>query len=49
MVDNFFDFIQLTWAWIPSKFLIMASLLIGIYTANAVLGILDRGWRIIGR
>lgn len=49
MVQEFFDFIRLCWSWIPTEFIIMVSILICIYCSDAVLGILDRGWRIIGR
>lgn len=49
MVDEFFNFIKLCWAWIPGKFIVMVGLLVAIYCSDAILGILDRGWRIIGR
>lgn len=49
MVSKFFDFIKLCWAWIPAPMLAMVGILIAVYCSDAILGILDRGWRLIGR
>lgn len=49
MVLKLVNFMKMTWAWMPTEFIVAISALVCFKFADSFMGIVDRAWRIIGR
>lgn len=49
MVEKIYAFVNGCWSWIPVGVSAMFATLIFIRFGRSVLGIIDKGWRLLGR
>lgn len=49
MVEDLYNFIINCWSWIPLKVMGMFGVFIFLTFADSVFGLIDRGWRVLGR
>lgn len=49
MAETLIKFIQGSWAWMPFGFVTAIMAIIAFKFGDALLGLLDRAWRIFGR
>ena len=49
MVHAMYNFISNCWGWIPAEVYGLLGVFILITFGDSVLGLVDRGWRILGR
>ena len=49
MARLLYNFVSSCWAWIPTEVFALFGVFVLITFGDSVLGLIDRGWRILGR